>query len=319
MAKSSSSESLLAAKPLLAQRLRAGNTIGIVSPAAPVTDELRKQLDLGIALLQGHGFNIELAPNALSHSLGFSASVQDKADDINLMFRRDDVKAIICSQGGCNSNSVLPYLDYELIKKKPKIFMGISDITSLLNALHAKTGLVTFHGNDIMWGFSRKPTEYDISEFLVRLVGGEIGPITRRSVWGCVREGSGSGKLIGGNLSAFLSLSGTEYFPDYRGAILFLESYGEETVPEQIYGEFHHLKQLGVLANISGLWLGHYEHASGMKLEDIVHEAVAEYKFPIVSSDDFGHNTPNTTIPIGCEARIDAGNARIELIGPCLA
>jgi muramoyltetrapeptide carboxypeptidase len=314
-----SSESTRGARSLAAQRLRAGDTIGIVSPSAPINDEYRSQLDRGIELLQGLGFKIELAPHALSNSLGYSASAQEKADDINQMFRRDDIKAIISSQGGFNCNSVLSYLDYDLIKEKPKIFLGISDITSLLNALYAKTGLITFHGNDIMWGFGRNPTEYDISEFLIRLVGGEVGPVTRRSVWGCVREGTAFGRLVGGHLGSLLRLAGTEYFPDCHGAILFLESFGRYSGPDKIYAEFFHLKQLGILAKINGLWLGHYDHPSGLKLEDIAHDAVAEYDFPIVSCDDFGHTTPNTTIPIGCEARIDAANSRVELIGPCLA
>ena len=305
------------AQPLLASRLKVGDTIGIVSPAAPVTEDQRAQVDRGVEVLQEYGFKVEFAPNALGNSLGYSASARQKADDINQMFRSDAVKAIMCSQGGFNSNSVLPYLDYNLIRANLKIFIGISNITVLLNAIYAKTGLITFHGNDLIWGFGRDLTEYEVSEFLIRMVGAEAGVITHHSTWNCVRKGSAAGRLIGGNLDSLLQLAGTEHFPDCSGAILFLEAFGEEpggTRPNRLSAGLHQLQQLGVLAKINGLWLGHYKHESGVKMEQIVQEVAVDYSFPIVSCDDFGHNTPNTTIPIGCEARIDATNARIELL-----
>ena len=305
-------------KKIIAKRLQKGDLIGIVSPSAPVEDKFRKAFNTGVDWFKQHGFRVKIASNALGNSLGYSASAQEKASDINEMFSDKEVKAIICSQGGQNANSILPYLDYELIKNNPKVFLGISDITVLLNTLYLKTGLITFHGNDVMWGFGREHEPYNEQEFFERLIEGKIGVINKNRDWKCVREGVAEGKLIGGNLHCMLKLAGTEYFPDLNDAILFLEDFGEEGTPGEVNQLFHQLKQIGGLEKIKGLWLGFYKTKSKVQIEDIAQEVVADYDFPILQCDDFGHNTPNTTIPIGIKAKLDATNCEVELLEPCV-
>ena len=219
---------------MIPKRLKVGDTIGIVSPSGPVNEELKHQFDKGIDFLKNLGFKVKIGKNALSNSLKYSATPQEKADDMNAMFADDEIKAVICSQGGANANSILPLLDFEIIKNNPKIFLGISDITVLLNAIYQKTGLVTFHGNDIMWGFGTEHTDYDEQEFKDRLIEGKIGEIKHNSEWGCIRDGVAEGVLIGGNLNCLNKLVGTEYLPDFKDKILLLESFDESNSPDDV-------------------------------------------------------------------------------------
>ena len=298
---------------IIPEKLKLGDTIGVISPSDPVTPVIKEQLDVGMEFLKRHGFKVELAPNTFNSTLGYSATVKEKAEDINYVFATEQIKAVICSQGGHNANGVLPFLNYDVIEANPKIFLGMSDITVLLNAIYTKTGLVTFHGNDLMWGFGKDCTKYDESEFLNRLVSGKIGVIDKNSNWHCLRKGVAEGKLIGGNLRCLTKLAGTEFFPDLENAILFLEYYGEESPVALVSSCFHHLKQLGVFDKISGLWLGYYKTPTNIPIEQIAQEVTEDYDFPILQCDDFGHNTPNTIIPVGCLAKLDANNRSVEL------
>ena len=300
---------------ILAKKLQRGDTVGIVSPSGPVTKDVKGRLDKGMDVLKSMGFKVRLSKNALANSLGYSATPQEKADDMNTMFADEEVLAIICSQGGSNSNSVLPLLDFETITKNPKIFLGISDITVLLNAIWKKTGLVTFHGNDVMWGFGSEHTDYDVREFGDRLMGGKIGEVTQNSDWKCIREGAAEGVLVGGNLNCINKLVGTDYSPDFKDKILFLETYGESgDSPGDVECELYQLKMAGAFDNIKGLWLGHYEHNSGISYEEIVTNVIGNLNLPILKCDDFGHNTPNTTIPVGNKVNLDATGKKVVLL-----
>ena len=131
---------------MIPEKLKKGNTIGLIAPSRPVLKEDLETINNSIMLMESAGFKIKFAPNAISNKLGYSATAKQKAEDINYMFQNDEIKAIFCISGGFNSNSTFDYLDYDAIKYHPKIICGFSDSTSLLNAIYAKTGLVTFHG-----------------------------------------------------------------------------------------------------------------------------------------------------------------------------
>ena len=303
---------------MIPKKLQIGDTIGIVSPSGAVSKELKNQFKKGVDFLKNLGFKVKVGKNALNNTLKYSATPQEKADDMNSMFADKEIKAIICSQGGANSNSILPLLDFEIIKNNPKIFLGISDITVLLNAIYQKTELVTFHGNDVMWGFGNEHADYDEQEFIDRLVKGKIGEVKHNSEWKCVRKGLVEGVLIGGNLNCLNKLAGTEYQPDFEGKILLLETFDEGDAPDDVECELSHLKQMGIFEKIKGLWIGYYNHKSKIPYEEIVMNVVKDYDFPILKCDDFGHNTPNTTIPIGIKIKLDATNKQIVLLDKCV-
>ena len=310
---------------LIPKKLQAEGLIGIVSPSAAITPTMFPQLRKGREYLHNMGFRTEVSKNYLKELDGSAGTPQERAEDINSMFADTNIDAIICSQGGDTANSVLPYLDFNLIKENPKIFMGISDITVMLNALYSKTGLVTFHGNDIMWGFGRKPTAYDTRELIDRLVTGKIGKISKNSKWKTIREGIAEGRLIGGNLQCILKLAGTIYQPDFQDSILFLEDY--DTTSEKCSYMFHQLRQMGAFENVKGIVIGYIlglqKSAKTRKkgqMEDVLERTTSHYDFPIVKCDDFGHNHSNTVLPLGVRARLSGMNtdSKLEILENCV-
>jgi muramoyltetrapeptide carboxypeptidase len=293
---------------LLVNPLRKGDKVGIVSPSAAITRNLRPRLDRGMMVLRRLGFEVVLAKNALRVEDYSAGTPDERAEDINSMFANQEIKAIICSQGGATANSCLPLLEWNTIEKNPKIFLGMSDITVLLNAMFAKTSLVTFHGNDVIWGFAR-PTEYDLSEFLDRLVEGKTEKIRKSGPRKAVRRGVAEGKLLGGNVGVLLKLAGTPYWPDFTDAILFMEVY--KITPEDCDYTFNQLKQMGVFDKIQGAIVGHIHglqtaRTKTMQMEDILLKVTSDYSFPILKTNDFGHNCPNTILPVGSTVRLNA-------------
>ena len=306
---------------LIPPRLKDGDTVGIVSPSMPVRREQMPHFDAGVACLQELGFSVLVGEHVFSTMWKHGASPQEKADDINRMFADKTVRAIICSQGGDTANACLPYLDWDCIRANPKIFTGISDITVLLNAIYHKTGLLTFHGNDLIWGFGREPQEYDLSEFVNRLMSGVIGSVPACGERMAVRSGVAEGRLLGGNIRCLLKLAGTPYFPDFDGAILFLEAL--HATPESSEAAFQHLKQLGVFDKLRGVIIGYIysmqkEGNPDSQMEGVLDRVTAEYDFPILKVNDFGHNHSNTVLPVGARVRMDTEQLSLSIIEECV-
>lgn len=301
-----------------APRLNVGDRIGIVSPSDPVREPLLDQYQRGIACLEQMGFRVVAGEHVRSITLGYAAAAQEKADDINRMFADPSIRAIICSQGGSTANACLEYLDWDLIRANPKIFIGISDITVLLNAIYHQTGLVTFHGNDVMWGFGRTPAAYDSEEFTARLVQGAIGQVRPNGERHTIRGGAAEGKLLGGNLHCLLKLAGTPYFPDFAGAILFVEALN--ITPESCEHLFTQLKHMGIFDQIAGVVIGYIDglEDAPIQMHDVLLYVTPGHHFPILKTRDFGHNCPNTTLPVGARVRIDADSREIEIVEPCV-
>lgn len=306
---------------LLASRLRLGDTIGVFTPSGEIDDSPSEspyeELEKGTRFLEKLGFKVVLGENALKRGYFGAGTPQERADDINQMFANPDIHALISSHGGIHANSILPYLDYDLIRRNPKILMGFSDVSTLHLGIYSKTGLVTFHGNMVIWYFGMEPQEYDRQEFLDRLVTGKIGPVNKHSEWRTVRgEKSAEGKLLGGNDWVMSWLLGTPYFPDMSDSILFIEIPG--FAPGSFYNRLTQFKQAGIFEKVKGVLIGFANEKDGYKAEDIFLEVTAEYDFPIVKTDDFGHNCPNTTLPVGVQCRLDPASARLEILEACV-
>ena len=306
---------------MIPKRLMPGDTIGIISPSDPVTPDLESRLQAGITVLQSMGFQVKPGKHIRSQSLGYTATPEEKAEDINTLFADPEVKGIICTQGGDTANAPLSLLDWDVIRSNPKIFLGISDITVLLNAFHQQTGLVTFHGNDILWGFGHNMTDYEFDEFDQIIMKGRLGPIPPNRPRCMVRSGAATGKLLGGNLRCLLKLAGTPYWPDFSDAILFVEAYTISL--KACHNAFHQFHQMGVFDQIRGAIVGYID---GMQrdggerphMEDILLEVTREYSFPILKMNDFGHNCPNTVLPVGGQISLSADQQIFEIISPCV-
>ncbi len=302
---------------MIPQRLKKGDTIGLISPSDVITKEDLEIINRSICLMESSGFKVKIGKYALINTLGYGATAKEKAQDINNLFQDPEVKAIFCISGGFNSNSTFDYIDYDKIKYQPKIVCGFSDSTSLLNVIYNKTGLVTFHGPTFK-ALTSWQTEYGYKEVMKRFyeAGLSIGEASEE--YKTIKEGKAKGILVGGNLSLVSQMSSGKYQIDFTDKILFLEELFLETPPALVSNHLYNMKQNGVFDKIKGIWLGNYD--GSISIEQILLDTLeGEYNFPIIKSDNFGHIDKKTVIPIGTMAKIDTEKEiKIELLENCV-
>ena len=301
------------------QKLKIGDTIGVVAPSSPIIGNNIEELNKAKEIVEKSGFKVKYSKNIFSNTNGYSSTAKEKAEDINEMFADKEVKMIWCAKGGNNSNSTFEYLDYELIKKNPKIICGYSDITSITNMITEKTGLVTFSGTNFKT-IATDETDFSYKQALNRFVNGSLELGTENEEYITIQEGKTSGELIGGNLSLIRGMVAGKYSLDFTDKILFLEELGFETDPAGTSNNLYYMKQNGVFDKIKGLWIGNYEHESGISLEKIITDVLeGEYKFPIIKSNNFGHIERKIAIPIGTKAEINTNEkVKIKLVENCV-
>lgn len=306
---------------MIPSKLKKGDTIGVIAPSNYIEKDDLEYINASIALMEASGFKVKFGKYVFEDTLGYGTSPEKRAADINWAFTDDEVKAIMCVKGGEDSNTTLDYIDYEMIKKHPKIICGFSDNTSILNAIHEKTGLVTYHGPTFKsltsWetGYAYKQFIKTFAENTESLIMGEP-----EDEYTTIQVGQATGELVGGNLSLFTKLVCGKYAVNVPDKILFLEELGFEAAPEMVNSNIYYLKQNGVFDRIAGLWIGNYEHPSKIGLEKIIINAIGdEYKFPIIKSDNFGHIDKKIIIPIGTKAEINTNEKiKIKLIEKCV-
>ena len=301
------------------QKLKIGDTIGVVAPSSPIIGNNIEELNKAKEIVEKSGFKVKYSKNIFSNTNGYSSTAKEKAEDINEMFADKKVKMIWCAKGGNNSNSTFEYLDYELIKKNPKIICGYSDITSITNMITEKTGLVTFSGTNFKT-IATDETDFSYKQAINRFVNGSLELGTENEEYITIQEGKTSGELIGGNLSLIRGMVAGKYSLDFTDKILFLEELGFETDPAGTSNNLYYMKQNGIFDKIKGLWIGNYEHESGISLEKIITDVLeGEYKFPIIKSNNFGHIERKIAIPIGTKAEINTNEkVKIKLVENCV-
>jgi len=293
-------------KPPLLQK---GDTIGIMAPSSRVD---RARLEQGVAMLEERGYNVYVHPQTWKKQGQSAGGVNDKVKALHDLFKNPKVKAIICARGGNRAGQMLPLLDYKLIKKNPKIIMGYSDVTALLNGIHKETGLITFHGPLVHHKAANTPPQKQQDQSFDLLSGEKMDiPMGRTKV---LRAGKASGELVGGNLSLICSLMGTPWEPDFKGKILFLEDCDEEL--SRYDRMFQQLSNAGVFQQVKGVLLGAFTGATdtgflpfGMTMEDIFREAVGGAKIPVVMNAPFGHGKNLYTLPVGGTANLKAASS----------
>lgn len=289
------------------EKLQKGDTIGVVAPSNPIIGENIQEIEKAKEIIEKLGFKVKYSKNLFSNTNGYSSTAKEKAQDINDMFADKDVKMIWCAKGGENSNSTFEYLDYNLIKENPKIICGYSDITSITNMITEKTGLITFSGTNFKT-IATDETDFSLKEIIKIFVDGntELG---NPEDYAILQEGEAKGRLIGGNLSLIRGMVAGKYSIDFKNKILFLEELGIETGPALVSNYLYYMKQNRIFEQIKGLWIGSYEHESGISLEKIVFDVIGhDYKIPIIKSNNFGHIENKIVIPIGAEAEMTFKN-----------
>jgi muramoyltetrapeptide carboxypeptidase len=302
-------------------KLKKGDTIGVIAPSNYIEKDDLEYINASIALMEASGFKVKFGKYVFEDTLGYGTSPEKRAADINWAFKDDEVKAIMCVKGGEDSNTTLDYIDYEMIKKHPKIICGFSDNTSILNAIHEKTGLVTYHGPTFK-SLTSWETGYAYKQFIKTFVENTESLIMGEpeDEYTTIQAGQATGELVGGNLSLFTKLVCGKYAVNLQDKILFLEELGFEAAPEMVNSNIYYLKQNGVFDRIAGLWIGNYEHPSKVSIEKIIKNAIGdEYKFPIIKSDNFGHIDKKIIIPIGTKAEINTNEKiKIKLVEKCV-
>ena len=306
---------------MIPSKLKKGDTIGVIAPSNYIEKDDLEYINASIALMEASGFKVKFGKYVFENTLGYGTSPEKRAADINWAFKDDEVKAIMCVKGGEDSNTTLDYIDYEMIKNHPKIICGFSDNTSILNAIHQKAGLVTYHGPTFKsltsWetGYAYKQFIKTFAENTESLIMGEP-----EDEYTTIQAGQATGELVGGNLSLFTILVCGKYAVNVQNKILFLEELGFEAAPEMVNSNIYYLKQNGVFDKIAGLWIGNYEHPSKISLEKIITNVIGdEYKFPIIKSNNFGHIDKKIIIPIGTKAEINTNEKiKIKLVEKCV-
>lgn len=297
------------------RRLEKGATIGIVAPASCSSKEKVLEAKKNIEEM---GFNVVLGQSTLKKWHSFSDTDENRAKDINEFFKNPSIDAIMCMRGGYGSNRLVEYLDLEVIRNNPKIFIGYSDITTLHMIFNEKLGLITFHGpmavSNFLDGYSSETyksfiknvtatSSYELNNFGKKL---EV-----------INSGKAKGKLVGGNLTTLVSTLGTKYDIDYKDKILFLEEIGEKTY--RIDRLLNHLKKYGVFSKINGLILGDFKKcdkssSEDMTLEEVFNDYLKNLTIPVIKNIQSGHCDPMVTLPLGVMCEIDGEISKIKIL-----
>ena len=308
-------------------RLRPGDTIGLVAPASVTYESL--QLQIALEALEAMGLKAKVGPHVMDRYGYLAGEDEDRASDINAAFADPEIDAVFALRGGWGASRLLPFLDFDLIAKNPKIFLGYSDITSLLNAIYAKAGVVTFHGPNVMsrWNeftyqgmrevlFDARASTYSNPEVI------DDDLVARKHRIQTINAGKATGHLIGGNLTLMSALVGTPYFPNASGAILFLEDVGEAIY--RVDRMMTQLKLSGVLGQVSGVVFGHFTDVTpnpglgNFALMDILKQHCEPLGVPCYFGAMIGHVEQQSTVPVGAIAEMDAGAGALRLQEPAV-
>ena len=282
-------------------RLKPGDTIGIVAPCLIARPESMEQ---GLRGLEQLGFLIKRAQNLYSDTNGYAGSIEERAADFNAMLADPDVDAIMFG-GGEVCNELLPYIDYELLRKNPKVVCSYSDATTLLNALYSMSGVVTFYG--ISPRSFANVSLYNWMNFDGRLIRPHL--VHRKSSpWRMITPGYCEGTLIGGYLENFAALQGLPWYhiDHSEPHILFIEDHEKFSPPSMVSKWFANLEHRGVFESVTGLIFGHYSTKDYPEIDQILERIGKKYQIPVVHCEDFGHGTYQSVFPIGVRARMDA-------------
>jgi muramoyltetrapeptide carboxypeptidase len=296
-------------EPIRPPQLEPGDTVGIVAPASPFDADL---FDEGIKTLESMGYRTHVPDDLFERNGYLAGSDEHRIDIFHRLLADSKIKAIVCARGGYGSMRLLPFLDFSLIQKNPKIIFGLSDISALLSVIYSRTGLVTFHG-PMITTLANAPLE--TREAMIAAISPHQPHNVEMNNGTTIRSGSASGRMCGGNLNTLNHLMGTPFAPDFRGHLLFLEDRGEK--PYRIDRMLTQMKQADCFQNLAGLILGDFiDCGSPQEIIRIFTGAFDDASIPIVAGCEAGHGKQNLTIPLGLDATLDADNLRLFYLQP---
>ena len=288
--------------------LKPGDTIGIISPSWVADKNDYEKYAKGIERL---GFQIKFGKNIYKDTYRYTASVRERVDDLNEMVYDENVKMIFFG-GGYGSVDLLPYIDYGKIKETPKLFLSYSDGTSILNAIHAQTGITTYYGQTP--GLFDKISEYDRGQFVSHFMEENVTNYVSNSDWHTITGGCCEGSLVGGYLLNFVLTLGNRFFPYQtdRKYILFIEELDKFQSVQDVSMFLTCIGQSRLMEQVTGLLFGHYSDEVSPLLFEVLERFGKKYSIPVAYCNDFGHGTNHAIFPIGRNAVLDTKNKTLS-------
>ncbi|MDH6435687.1 S66 peptidase family protein [Streptomyces canus] len=328
------------AEPVRPRRLAPGDLVAVCTPSGPGAPLAPRRFERGLQYLRDQGFRLRVGSQAWEE--GYAAgSARARAAEINDMIRDSDVRAVVCAIGGYTTNGILPHLDWKALADDPKVIVGYSDITALLLAAFARTGVITFHGPTLMPEFAEYPSALVYTEEAFRAATGSARAVGRlrppaawteefllwderdgeprrtrpHDGWQWLVGGTATGRLLGGNLDTVCALTGTGDLPDFTGAVFFWETCSQSI--GEIERNLTHLACAGVTDGIAAMIVGRSFRAGDAfeaQLRAYVSERWSGAPFPVLAGVDLGHSDPMLTLPVGARCRLDSGTDVFEVI-----
>ena len=323
---------------IVPQKLKKGDEIRVVAPSIGIKIIGADCRQIAKERFEAMGLKVSFGKNTIDDNFDLfgSSAIEKRAEDIMDAFKDNNVKAIFTIIGGFDSNQILPFLDYDVIKSNPKIVCGYSDITALLNGIREKTGLVTFYGPHYSTIGMKKGNEYTLDHMQKVLFDGfdEIYPsdewsddlwfldqenrnFIKNDGWLVLQSGKAEGILCGGNLGTFVLLNGTSYQPKFvENTVLAIEDCNYTKADDEVFlRHFQALAQRDDFVNVNAVIIGRFQKASGMteeKLKYIVNSIPQLKDLPVIANVDFGHTTPMVTLPLGGRCVVEEDKIKVS-------
>jgi muramoyltetrapeptide carboxypeptidase len=311
-------------RPIKPGRLSPGDRVGLVAPATATFFPV--DVDIARDTLAGLGLEAVLGEHLLSRRSYFAGTDEERAADINGFFADSSISGLVALHGGWGCARLLPLLDYDTIARHPKALVGYSDVTALLDGIHAKTGLVTFHGpvGVSRWNSFNQRWFRDVAfegravTFANETDADNDELAQRHNRIRTITGGRTRGPLLGGNLTVLTSIVGSPYVPDFDGAILFLEDTDE--APYRVDRMITQLRLAGILDRVNGVVFGACTDCepprgsyASLTLEEILTDHLKPLGIPAWHGAMIGHIERQFTLPLGIDVEIDADRGTIEM------
>ncbi len=309
-------------KVIKPKRLRVGDTVGVIAPASGLSKE---SFDKALQNLADLGFKTKVGKSARNVNGFLAGTDKERLDDLHWAFSDAEIKAVWCVRGGYGVSRILPLVDYNLIRKNPKIFIGYSDITALHTAIFQNCGLVTFHGPVAASNYLDYSKNHVVNMLMnpsapYKIELSEYNKTNESNLFKTeiITKGKAKGRLIGGNLSLLSALAGTPFaLQNLKGKILFVEDVGEQ--PYRIDRMLTQLRQSVDLRQLAAIALGIFEDCNPktpntQSLIEVLKDRLGDLKIPVIYGLSFGHIRDQFTLPVGIEAELDTENATMTFL-----
>lgn len=324
--------------------LNPGDTIRVISPSWFGGETYVPRAMRGVRLLEELGYNVEIGDHAFGNRGHVSGSVEERLSDLHAAFSDPSVKMVLATIGGTHAADLLPHINFDVVRSNPKLYMGFSDNTILHTAFRVETGLATIYGPGLLTDWSEHPAMPELAlktalhlmtstdplgdiptpgSWTDEFLDWESGEDTKRArayssnpgrIW--INEGAASGITIGGCLETLQHLRGTRWWPDFRGAVLCIETSEECQSPSDFDIMLGDYARMGILDEIAGLLVARpygFTAEQHNAFLEFLRMRVAHYQFPVVANMDFGHTTPMISMPLGVRVSIDSASNRVAV------